>query len=170
MYPESNFVKRKKPAGGASVAGAGIKSREIVGLVVFDGEKFLLLHRVLHWSGWEFPKGGINDGESVEDAIKRELFEETSIPRHDFLGKVDELYYFDSSRNVESHVQNFLIRVSSNNKISFENQDSSKGEKTIEHDDFKWCEPSEAVKMLKHKNMKNTMLKAIKMLGLSAAV
>ena len=50
--------------------------REIVGLVVFDGEKFLLLHRVLHWSGWEFAKGGIKAGEKIEEAIRRELFEE----------------------------------------------------------------------------------------------
>ncbi len=167
MYPEGSFVKSKKHKTSSAPIASGAKNREIVGLVVFDGEKFLLLHRVLHWSGWEFPKGGINEGESIEGAIKRELFEETSIPRHEALGKVDELYYFDSSRNMESHVQNFLIRVSSNNKISFENQDSSKGEKTIEHDDFKWCSPAEAVKMLKHKNMKSTMLKAIKMLGLS---
>jgi len=168
MYPEDDFVKSGKFRPNSAHVVSGAKHREIVGLVVFDGEKFLLLHRVRHWSGWEFAKGGVKEGESVEAAVKRELFEETGIPKYDLMGKIDELYFFDSLRNTESHVQNFLIRVSSNNKISFENQDSSKGERTIEHDDFKWCFPVEAVKMLKHKNMKSTMIKAIKMLGLNA--
>ncbi len=143
--------------------------REIVGLVVFDGEKFLLLHRVLHWSGWEFAKGGVKVGEKIEDAIKRELFEETGIINVEVVGKIDELKYFDKNRNIPSFVRNYLVKVSSNNKISFENQALVDGERVVEHDDFKWCFPLEAVKLLKHHNMKRTMKRAIVMLGLSAS-
>lgn len=143
--------------------------REIVGLVVFDGEKFLLLHRVLHWSGWEFAKGGIKAGEKIEEAIRRELFEETGIINGEVVGKIDELKYFDKNRGVHSFVRNYLIKVSSNNKISFENQPLVDGKRVVEHDAFKWCFPVEAIKLLKHHNMKRTMKRAIKMLGLNPA-
>jgi len=164
MYPEG---EPKKGKGFSAKHGSSKASkRYIVGLVVFDGEKFLLLHRVLHWRGWEFPKGGIKEGESIDAAIKRELFEETGLSKLELIGKIDELTYYDDSRNLDSFIKNFLIRVSSNNRISFEHQAVKDGKKVIEHDDFKWCFPGEAVSLLKHKNMKETMKKAIKVLGL----
>jgi 8-oxo-dGTP pyrophosphatase MutT (NUDIX family) len=154
MYPNDSVISKKAPV------------RYIVGIVVFDGEKFLLLHRKLNWVGWEFPKGGINTSESPEESIKRELFEETGLKKFELVSKIDFVTHFDSIRKMESHVQNYLVRVSSNNKITFENQAQKHGKKIIEHDDFKWCFPQEAVKLLKHQNMKETMKKAIKLLGL----
>jgi len=164
MYPEEGAKGPKSNRASKFVKEAA--SRQIVGLVVFDGEKFLLLHRLLHWSGWEFPKGVIKESESILEAIERELFEETAIPKFEMVGKIDELDYFDDSRNLNYHIQNYLIRVSSNNRISFENQSVKNSERVIEHDDFKWCFPKEAVLLLKHKNMKDTVKKAIKMLAL----
>lgn len=163
MYPEGKSKKSSKALSKSSEEG---NVRRIVGLVVFDGEKFLLMHRVLNWKGWEFPKGHIKDGESTNTAIGRELFEETSIKKFEVVSSIDELEYYDDSRKINSHINNFLVRVSSNNKISFENQSIKDGKRVIEHDDFRWCFPGEAVKKLTHKNMKETMKKAIAMLGL----
>ena len=36
-----------------------------------EGIKYLILKRKLHWKGWEFPKGGLEKGESFEKAVKR---------------------------------------------------------------------------------------------------
>lgn len=166
MYPEGTLSKKSMDFESAHLAKAVMADRRIVGLVVFDGEKFLLLHRLLHWKGWEFPKGHVKDDESVATAMGRELLEETGIPKFELVGKIDEIDHFDSARKQRSFVQNFLVRVSSNNKITFEHQSFKNGVKVREHDDFKWCFPAEAVKMLKHKNMKQSMQKAIKMLGL----
>jgi len=40
---------------------------------------YLLLKRILHWSGWEFPKGGIENKEENKETIKREIREETGL-------------------------------------------------------------------------------------------
>lgn len=40
---------------------------------------YLLLKRKLHWTGWEFTKGGIEKGESKEQAAKREAYEESGL-------------------------------------------------------------------------------------------
>jgi 8-oxo-dGTP pyrophosphatase MutT (NUDIX family) len=41
--------------------------------------EYILLKRKLHWVGWEFPKGGIDAGESSLQATKRETKEETAL-------------------------------------------------------------------------------------------
>ncbi len=57
------------------------KYRKAVFIVVYtktnDGIKYLLLKRKLHWSGWEFPKGGIEANEAKRATVERELYEET---------------------------------------------------------------------------------------------
>jgi 8-oxo-dGTP pyrophosphatase MutT (NUDIX family) len=163
MYPEENQLNRREVGSKKSF----LIERNIVGIITFDGEKFLLLHRILNWTGWEYAKGGINDGEKIEAAIGRELFEETGIPKFELIGKVDEYYFLNKATNKSRYVQNYLVRVSSNNRINFDNQSVVDGKVILEHDDFKWCFPSEAVKMITHDNSKRSMKKAIKMLGLS---
>ncbi|HPM86128.1 MAG: NUDIX domain-containing protein [archaeon] len=160
MYPENNFSNGVTQKNGSL-------TRSVVGVIAFDGEKFLLLHRVLNWSGWEFAKGGIEKGEGIESAIKRELFEETGIPKFELVSKIDEYHFLNKLTNVMVHVQNYLVRVSSNNKITFENQPVVDGKIVYEHDDYKWCFPKEAVKLITHDNSRRSLKKAIKVLGLS---
>lgn len=55
--------------------------RRCAGAVVFNKQgKVLLGSRIeCKTDAWQFPQGGIETGESPEEAAKRELFEETSI-------------------------------------------------------------------------------------------
>ena len=144
------------------------KRRNIVGVMVFDGERFLLLHRILNWKGWEYPKGGIEEGEEKEGTVGRELFEETGLSKFEMMGKVGEFDFFDRKRSSTTTMTNFLVRVSSNSKVALEeNQAVDKdGKKIIEHDGYRWCQPEEALKLLTHDDTKAALRKAIKMLGL----
>ncbi|MFW6233463.1 MAG: NUDIX domain-containing protein, partial [Nanoarchaeota archaeon] len=52
----------------------------IVVYTIYNNEIFyLLLKRKLHWKGWEFPKAGVKEKESLIECAKRELKEETGL-------------------------------------------------------------------------------------------
>jgi len=107
---------------------------------------YLLLKRKLHWTGWEFPKGGIEKGEKEIGAVKREIKEETSLKilkitnyrikgrytynrvcKRDRPGFVGQTYSLYSAEVGEG-------------KIKFDK---------IEHSAFKWVEFDKALRMLK---------------------
>ena len=51
--------------------------RDNVSIITFKGDNFLVLNLVSFKDGWlKFPQGGIDDGESVIEAAKREFLEE----------------------------------------------------------------------------------------------
>lgn len=55
--------------------------RRCAGAIVFNRHKKVLVCARIDYSDlrWQFPQGGIMDGESASEAAARELFEETSI-------------------------------------------------------------------------------------------
>ena len=57
--------------------------RANVGIVVANGQGQVLWARRAGQTGWQFPQGGINEGEQAEEALFRELYEEVGLRDHD---------------------------------------------------------------------------------------
>src|ERR1700743_1909489 len=57
--------------------------RANVGIVLTRGAGELFLGGRVGGRGWQFPQGGVNRGERVEDALYRELKEEIGLDRED---------------------------------------------------------------------------------------
>ena len=69
------------------------KQKKGIFIVVYKISKgkrgYLLLKRKLHWKGWEFVKGGMNPGETEEEAVKREILEETNLQKFKIIKKLE---------------------------------------------------------------------------------
>jgi len=132
------------------------KYRKSVFVVVYrktsEGIKYLVMKRTLHWTGWEFPKGGINLGEKIEEAVKRELKEETgqfplNIQKHNFSGK----YKYDKKVLGRQFIgQTFSL-------YSAELKDDKIQVDKREHLDYLWLSYSEAHKRLTYQNQKKSL-------------
>jgi len=54
--------------------------RANVGIVLMRGSGEVFLGRRVGGRGWQFPQGGVRGGESLEEAVLRELHEEVGLP------------------------------------------------------------------------------------------
>ncbi|MFB7210492.1 NUDIX domain-containing protein [Streptomyces sp. NPDC056255] len=107
-----------------------------LGAVIADGDgKVLLLHRTAddYLGGlWELPAGGIDDGENLTEALRREVAEETGLPVAavgDYLGHFD----YRSAGGRATHQFNFTATVT----------EADKTVKLTEHDAYLWADRSE---------------------------
>lgn len=117
------------------------------------GIRYLILKRKLHWSGWEFPKGGLEPNENIIYGIKREIKEETgqtasNLQKHDFSGKYEYKKEFPDRNN--SIGQTFSLY-----SAEIKNQDIKIDEK--EHSDYQWSEFNDAFKKLTYENQKRSL-------------
>src|SRR3989344_1451718 len=130
------------------------KYRRSVFVVVYrktpNGIKYLLLKRKLHWTGWEFPKGGVNQKEDFGEAVKRELKEETGqfplkIQSHNFFGKYLYKKKFQDRGKIIGQTFSLYSAEIKNAGIVLDKR---------EHSDYLWLPYSEAHKKLTFGNQK----------------
>jgi putative (di)nucleoside polyphosphate hydrolase len=72
--------------------------RPNVGVVLFNAEGRVWLGRRLGAPGpynWQFPQGGVDDGEDLLDAAQRELAEETGVVSTRFLARTEDWIVYD---------------------------------------------------------------------------
>jgi len=127
--------------------------RRCVFCVVHADNEFLLLHRKLNWKGWEFCKGGIRKNETPEQAVKREVREETHLKLLEIRKfKIKGKFIYDKKAQKQkgyigaSYVLFFAEVKKGNVKIS-----------KTEHDGYKWCSFKQALKLLTWKNQKDCL-------------
>ena len=57
--------------------------RAFVGIVICNRKGQVLWARRIRQNSWQFPQGGLDEGESPEDAMYRELYEELGLCKND---------------------------------------------------------------------------------------
>ena len=74
--------------------------RPNVGIVILNDNNKVLWAKRAAEDAWQFPQGGINEGESLEEAMYRELMEEVGLsPNHvEIIGKTKDWLRYDVPR------------------------------------------------------------------------
>lgn len=107
---------------------------------------------------WEFPKGGLEDGESILEAAERELLEETGLGPENYARREGfrevERYYFtagtgDGIRLIRKKVDYFLARWQ-NGDVQISREASR----------YKWVSADEATKMLRFPEKRRVLARA----------
>ncbi len=83
--------------------------RPNVGIVLFNGARQVLWARRSRRDGWQFPQGGIEDGETLEQAAYRELFEEVGLrPENvELVGRTQSWLRYEVPGNLRSRHTRF---------------------------------------------------------------
>lgn len=134
------------------------KFRENVAVVVCNREgKVLVCARTdQKEDAWQFPQGGIDAGESVVEAAKRELSEETGITDVSLIAEMPESIKYRFPEKVFQNFkkrgsdfvgqnQHYVLFLLENNRIKI---DFETHPEEIEFRAFEWIEPEEAPKRI----------------------
>jgi bis(5'-nucleosidyl)-tetraphosphatase len=144
------------------------------GVIVFfrddDGCRFLLLlSRLTKRPLWEFPKGGVDAGETLQQAALRELEEETGMSAHDIQivpgFEHREEYRFTSGKGddrtlVRKEVTYFLAEARST-KVRLSAHEASQ---------FSWLPLEDALRKLKYKARRDMLAEAARIGGCTPPV
>jgi len=136
------------------------KFRKAVFVVVYrrnfktNSIEYIVLKRKKHWRGFEFPKGGVDLGESDMQTAKRETFEETGNPPikiKEFNVKGKYLYkkrLEDRSGIIGQTFHLFSAEISNKNPVRIDKR---------EHSRYLWLSFDKATKKLTHRNQKKCL-------------
>jgi len=76
--------------------------RDGVGAIILNNENkvFVGKRKDNPFNNWQMPQGGVNHGESYLAAMKREIFEETSIKNLEVLKEIDGFFEYELPKNL----------------------------------------------------------------------
>ena len=143
------------------------------GIIVFrrDGTEclfLLILSKLTKRPLWEFPKGGVDEGETVMQAALRELFEETGIQE----SEVELIPEFERTEDYRFTAGGTQRRSLIHKQVTYFLAETSKAEVTLsakESSEFAWLTLTDAVKRLRYKERRRLLVDAAVAAGCPAA-
>ncbi len=71
--------------------------RPNVGIILVNRDNKVFWAKRIHKPAWQFPQGGVDEGEDLETALMRELYEEIGLTRDDvqIIAHTNEWLYYD---------------------------------------------------------------------------
>ena len=123
------------------------------GAVIFRKNKeikYLLIQ--YGWGHWEFPRGLIEKGESLEETARREIKEEVGIEDIKFISGFKEWtkFFFKLKGKNIMKIATFLLSETKTKEVKL----------SYEHKDYAWLNYEEALDRLTFKNAKEILKKA----------
>jgi len=104
--------------------------KKVVNAIIFNENKFLIMKRSsskenIHSGKWAFPGGIVEENETAEQALKRELKEETNLELKKIIKKISS-YNYKRQNNEDTYGECYLVDADGKVLIS------------EEADDFRW--------------------------------
>lgn len=130
-----------------------MKKEQSAGIVVFRRDKASgkLQYLLLHYLGghWDLPKGKVEEGESLEQAASREVFEETGLHVAPSTGFSETINYYYRGPNRELVDKQVVFFIGETTETAVQISD--------EHLAFEWLEVGPALNRLTYNNAKHLL-------------
>ncbi len=124
--------------------------RQKVQAIIYREQKgkkeYLILHRKLHWVGWESLKETMEKRESFEETIRRGIKEEIGVAEIAIRKEMPVKIIMNKDEEI---VYAYVIQIDHKEKIDIT--------KEKEHDEFRWVTKEEALKLLTYENTKEIL-------------
>lgn len=111
--------------------------KNVVGIIMNSDNEILLL-RKKDFDFWQFVQGGVDNEETFEETLKREIFEEIGLNGFEIVKKLDVIFQYDwpkelqEQKGFQGQRQNFFLV-----NLKVENQDIILSEED-ELEEYKW--------------------------------
>ena len=118
-----------------------------VGIIVLNKQNKIFVGKRKDNPGdkWQMPQGGVNEGEDYITAMRRELFEETSIQNIEIIKEIDKTYQYELPENLVGIIWKGKYRGQKQKwfitRFLGEEKEINLNTKHAEFIDWKWIEP-----------------------------